>query len=226
MQFQVHSGDAWHPVDVEIHELVIAGMTGRDLEAVQAHSAELAEIGIPPPSSIPIYYRVSASLLTTAERVQVLGTDSSGEVEAVLIDTPDGMPIGVGSDHTDRKMESESIAVSKQVCPKPLSRDLWRYAEVVDGWDDIELVSDRGVGGRRSPYQRGKLGAVRKPEDLIGGAFEGLKELPAGVAMFTGTIPAIGEITGADHFAMALVDPRKGRSLRHGYDVAVLPLVA
>ena len=44
-------------------------------------------------------------------------------------------------------MESESIAVSKQVCPKPLSRDLWRYAEVVDGWDDIELVSDRGVGG-------------------------------------------------------------------------------
>ena len=93
-------------------------------------------------------------------------------------------------------MESESIAVSKQVCPKPLSRDLWRYAEVVDGWDDIELVSDRGVGGRRSPYQRGKLGAVRKPEDLIGGAFEGLKELPAGVAMFTGTIPAIGPCSG------------------------------
>ena len=48
MQFQVHSGDAWHPVDVEIHELVIAGMTGRDLEAAQAHSAELAEIGPPP----------------------------------------------------------------------------------------------------------------------------------------------------------------------------------
>lgn len=67
---------------------------------------------------------------------------------------------------------------------------------------------------------------MRKPEDIIGGAFEGLKELPAGVVMFTGTIPAIGEITGADHFAMALVDPRKGRSLRHGYDVAVLPLVA
>ncbi len=42
MQFQVDSGDAWHPVDVETHELVIAGMTGRDLEAVQAHSAEPA----------------------------------------------------------------------------------------------------------------------------------------------------------------------------------------
>ncbi len=49
VQFQVHGGDAWHPVDVETHAFVIAGMTGRDLDAVQAHSAELAEIGIPPP---------------------------------------------------------------------------------------------------------------------------------------------------------------------------------
>ena len=48
MQFQVHSGDAWHPDDVEIHEFVIADMTGRDLETLRAHSAELAEIGPPP----------------------------------------------------------------------------------------------------------------------------------------------------------------------------------
>ena len=67
---------------------------------------------------------------------------------------------------------------------------------------------------------------MRKPEDIIGGAFEGLKELPAGVVMFTGTIPAIGEITGADHFAMALIDPGNGRTLWHDYDTSVLPLVS
>ena len=225
MQFQLHDGDGSHTVDVEIRELVIAGMTGRDVKAVQAHIDELAEVSVQPPSSIPIHYRVSASLLTTAERIQVIGTDSSGEVEAVLIGTPDGMLVGVGSDHTDRKMEADSIAVSKQVCPKPLSRDLWRYADVVHGWDDIELVGDRVEGGRQSPDQRGKLSAVREPEELIGGFLDGLRALPPGVVMFTGTIPTVGEITGADHFAMALVDPRNGRTLRHGYDVEVLPLV-
>ena len=33
LQFQVHSGDAWHPIDVEIHEFVITGLdTQRELE--------------------------------------------------------------------------------------------------------------------------------------------------------------------------------------------------
>ena len=46
-----------------------------------------------------------------------------------------------------------------------------------------------------------------KPEDLIGGYFDGLEELPAGVARYTGDIP------GADLFAMALIDPGNGRTL-------------
>ncbi len=33
LQFQVHSGAAWHPVDVEIHEFLITGLdTQRELE--------------------------------------------------------------------------------------------------------------------------------------------------------------------------------------------------
>ncbi len=226
MHFRLHDGEGTHSITLEFGELIIAGMTGRDVKAVQAHIDELAEIGVPGPSSIPIYYLVSATLLTTASRLQVIGGDSSGEVEAVLLGTPEGMLVGVGSDHTDRKMETDSIAISKQVCPKSISRDLWRYADVVAGWDDIELVSDRIVDGVRTPYQRGKMAAVRKSEDLIGGYFDGLKELPAGVAMYTGTIPTIGDITGADHFAMALVDPGNGRTLWHDYDTSVLPLVS
>lgn len=180
---------------------------------------------MPAPSSIPIYYLVSATLLTTANRLQVIGGDSSGEVEAVLLGTPKGMLVGVGSDHTDRKMETDSIVISKQVCPKSIARDLWRYADVVASWDNIELVSDRIVDGVRTTYQRGKMAAVRKPEDLIGDYFDGLEELPAGVAMYTGTIPTIGDITGADYFTMALVDPGNGRALWPGYDAWVLSLV-
>ncbi len=167
MEFRVHENDDVYLVDLQVREVIIAGMTGRDEKMVQKHLDELAELDIAPPSSIPIYYRVSASLLTQESRVQFVGPDSSGEVEAVLIGTPEGMLVAVGSDHTDRKLEADSIAFSKQLCPKPISLDTWRYADVADTWDDLQLVSDKVIDGVRTPYQRGTMSQVRKPEDLI-----------------------------------------------------------
>jgi hypothetical protein len=40
--------------------------------------------------------------------------------------------------------------------------------------------------------------------------------------MMGGTLPAIGGLRPASHFAFRLTDPRSGASLAHGYDVAVL----
>lgn len=226
MRFRVHESGGVHDLDVSVREVIVAGMTGRNEEAVRHHIRELAELGVEPPSTIPIYYRVSASLLTRDQRVQVLGSDTSGEVEAVLLGTEEGMLVAVGSDHTDRKAEADSIAISKQLCPKPISVDAWRYADVAAQWDDIELVSDSVRAGRWEPYQRGNLGQIRRPEDLIGEFFPGMTELPAGVAMFTGTIPAQGPIAGSDQFSMALVDPKTRRTLWHAYDTVVLPMIA
>lgn len=226
MRFRVHEGGGVRDLDVSVREVIVAGMTGRDEEAVRHHISELAELGVEPPSTIPIYYRVSASLLTRDQRVQVVGSDTSGEVEAVLLGTEEGMLVAVGSDHTDRKAEADSIAISKQLCPKPISVDAWRYTDVAAQWDGIELVSDSVRAGRWAPYQRGNLGQIRRPEDLIGEFFPGLTELPAGVAMFTGTIPAQGQIAGSDQFSMALVDRKTRRTLWHAYDTVVLPLIA
>ena len=33
--------------------------------------------------------------------------------------------VGIGSDHTDRVLEAVSIRKSKQVCAKPISKELW-----------------------------------------------------------------------------------------------------
>ena len=88
---------------VQVHDLVIAGWTGRDVEALEKHIRELEEVGVPRPSSVPCFYRAGAEMLTTSDRLQFLGDSSSGEVEFVLIGTEDGMLIGVGSDHTDRE---------------------------------------------------------------------------------------------------------------------------
>jgi len=68
------------PLRLSITQAVIAGWTGRDPVARDKHIAELEAIGIARPASTPIYYRVAAARLTTADRIEVSGAESSGEV--------------------------------------------------------------------------------------------------------------------------------------------------
>ena len=93
------------------------------------------------PATTPIYYRVSARRLTTADRIEVSGGDSSGEVEFALIGWQGRIFVGLGSDHTDRKVETYNITVSKQMCDKPVAVELWSFAEVQDHWDRLVLRS-------------------------------------------------------------------------------------
>lgn len=212
-------------IGVQIGKLVIAGWTGRDEEAVRHHIEELAAIGVPPPSSVPVYYRAAAANLTQAPRLQVLGPDSSGEAEPVLVSLADGLWLGLGSDHTDRKAEAQGIALSKQLCGKPIGTALWPLSEVEDHWDRLELVATATIGGVAVTYQHGRLAAMRPPRDLLARCPDS-PALPAGSAMFCGTLAAIGGIRPASHFAMELRDPVLGRILRHAYEIEVLPVVA
>jgi hypothetical protein len=99
----------------EFTQLVIAGWTGRDEAALRKHIRELEELGVKPPKTTPIFYRVAANLLTTASEIQVSGADTSGEVEFVLLAKRDGLWVTVGSDHTDarrRRLASRSRSSS------------------------------------------------------------------------------------------------------------------
>ena len=69
---------------VAIRNLVVAGWTGRNTEALEAHIKELEAVGVKRPKSVPIFDRNAAALLTTADAIQVMGDRSSGEVEFVL----------------------------------------------------------------------------------------------------------------------------------------------
>lgn len=206
-------------VEVAIHTLVIAGWTGRDEAALRHHVEELAALGVPAPSSMPVFYRVAAANLTQATVVEVLGPDTSGEVEPVVVSLEDGLWLGLGSDHTDRKAEAAGIALSKQLCAKPVGTRLWRLDEVLPHWDSLVLSSATEDGVR---YQHGALSAMRTPDDLMARG----PALPPGSAMFCGTLGAIGGIRPSAHFAMELHDPVLNRTLRHDYAVRVLPVVA
>jgi hypothetical protein len=214
-------------ISFEINQLVIAGWTGRDAATVEHHIAELEAIGVRRPSTVPCFYRVAATLLSTDVAIQVPGTDSSGEVEFVLFATPHGLLVGIGSDHTDRKVESYGVTVSKQMCGKPVGRDLWRFADVQAHWDQLVMRCwrERGGerGGERALYQEGSVTKMLAPSDLIERYTAGVT-LPLGTAMFCGTHAVIGEMGFGDAFEVELSDPVRALALRHRYVVAALPV--
>jgi hypothetical protein len=205
-----------------IKSLVIAGWTGRNVAALEAHIKELEAIGVKRPKSVPIFYRVASSLTTTATFIEVMADKSSGEVEFVLFALDDGMWLGVGSDHTDRKAETVGVTLSKQLCAKPVGATLWRYDEVKPHWDKLVLRSYVPDGGKRRLYQEGPVTNMRSPEELIK-LYTGGDKLPTGTAMFCGTFAVHGDISYSGTFDMELEDPVLGRKLTHGYKIVSLP---
>jgi Protein of unknown function (DUF2848) len=219
IEFLLHGKAATAAVD----DLVIAGWTGRDSATVEHHIAELQAIGVARPRTVPCFYRVGANLLTTEETFDVTGADASGEVEFVLVSLPQGLHVGVGSDHTDRKVESYGVTVSKQMCPKSISRELWPFAETQKHWDALVLRSWITRDHRKGLYQEGVVTRMLAPEELIARYTGGGTTLPIGTAMFCGTMPLLLPIGPAAEFQMELEDPILGRTLRHRYSTRELP---
>ncbi|PKP62018.1 MAG: DUF2848 domain-containing protein, partial [Alphaproteobacteria bacterium HGW-Alphaproteobacteria-8] len=157
MRFDIEGG----ALDFTPTAAVVAGWTGRDPARVAHHIAELEALGVAPPSTTPLYYRVSAALLTQADAIEALGADTSGEAEPVLIRHGGALWLGLGSDHTDRALEAHSVAHSKQVCAKPLARALWPLDDPGATLDALELRCWlREADGWRL-YQEGTLAALR-----------------------------------------------------------------
>lgn len=204
--------------------LVIAGWAGRDQAAIEHHIQELEAIGVRRPRAVPLFYRVAASLLTTAPQIQVAGDSSSGEAEAVLLKWNDTLWVGIGSDHTDRKVESYGVTVSKQICAKPVGPELWRFADVAPHWDQLILSSHVVIGGTRKLYQQGPMSSLRNPTDLIALFEKEGGEFSNGTAMLCGTVAVHGGFQPSDRFEIELQDPVLKRSLKHAYAVSVLPI--
>jgi hypothetical protein len=209
----------------KISTLIIAGWTGRDPEAIEHHIAELEAIGVARPRAVPMFYRLGASLLTQERAIEVVGNDSSGEVEFVVLSIGGELYVGVGSDHTDRKVEAYGVTVSKQICPKPIGKEVWRLDSVLPHWDRLVLRSWVTRNGDRTLYQEGLVTRMLDPQDLIARLSSGKAPLPPETAMFCGTLPVIGKLGGGERFDFELEDPVLGRTLRHGYAVRSLAIV-
>jgi len=208
-------------IAAEIHSLIVAGWTGRDAGAVAHHIEELREIGVAPPSATPLFYRVSRSLLTQEDEIEVLGPASSGEAEPFLLRHEGAAWLGLASDHTDRELETLSVAASKQACPKICARAIWPYGEVEGHLDALLLRSWVREGGDWVAYQDGALAVMLPLGQLMDAA-----PLTSGSAMLCGTVPAIGGIRPAPAFRAELHDPVLGRSITLEYRITALPVIS
>ena len=212
------------PRRVTVRHAVIAGWTGRDPVAVEKHIAELEAIGVKRPASTPIFYRVSAARLTTDETIEAAGPHSSGEVEFVILQSEGRLWVGVGSDHTDRQVETYGVTVSKQMCDKPIAPQFWPHDEVAGHWDKLVLRSFIKEGGKPVVYQEGPVASMMTPAALII-RYAANGRLPEDTLMFCGTLAVKGGIRPADRFEFEIEDPVLGRKIRHGYSIETLPVL-
>jgi hypothetical protein len=214
-------------IEVHTEHLVVAGWTGKDPQALEAHIQELEELGVARPRETPMFYEVSASLLTRAASIQVLGQEATGEAEIVILRHSGEDWITIGSDHTDRKAEVIGVQLSKQLCGKPIGAEVWALTDIKSHWDELTLRSFIGINGKRELYQEGVVSDMRNPWQLVElynqrnpGAFTDNS------FMFCGTLPAEGGIRWATTFSIELDDPVLKRKMSHTYSIQPLPVEA
>jgi Protein of unknown function (DUF2848) len=219
------SGIVTETATLQPTNLVLAGWTGRDQAAVAHHIEELKELGVSPPSATPVFYRTSSELVSQTDHLQVLGPDTSGEVEYVLLAFDDGLWFTVGSDQTDRKAEAIGVALSKQLASKVIGWTAWRLDDYANSWDALMIRSWATIDGSKALYQEAALGTIMSPSELIRQYTES-NFLPPGTVMMSGTPAAIGGIRPAGRFDMEISNDTAGDKLAHGYDIEVLPVVS
>jgi len=214
------------PLEFPVWRAINAGYVGRNRQAVEAHIEELRREGIPPPTSVPALFPVSADNVTTTERIEVIGSETSGEAEYVLFVRASGeIFVGVGSDHTDRALERVSLGKSKQICKNVVSRQVWRLRDVEADWDHLVLQSwIRSAGGEEALYQQGTLGSILPPGKLLELVNSRLTDpVREGLVIFSGTLPLLsGHIRAADEFRAELCNPHTGHRLSCSYRCDIL----
>lgn len=225
LKLYVEKDDQIEEIHFEIRQMVNAGYTGRNQEAVEKHIEELKREGVPTPESIPTAYEVISKLIYFDNEIEVIGHKTSGEAEFVLLCARKDVYVGVGSDHTDRELESVSIIKSKQICPNIISKYVWNLKDVRKDWDGMILRSwVRNDQGEKILYQEAFLSSIMTPEDLM--EFVKIKTEDKnlkGVVIYSGTIPILAERVHFSHyFEVELYDPKTGRRLRCAYKINVL----
>ena len=209
---------------LKFDKLAALGFTLDNKDLLRAHIEELKEIGST--SIEPTVYWLDPTRLSSSNELFVVGNETSGEVEYFVgYDETGEIYITVGSDHTDRKLEKISIPKSKQICNKIISNIFWRFSDIVDHFEDLELVSYILKSGKMVLYQKGKVSDIldlRKLENIVKN--DQFYKKGEKVCFFIGTIPILnGKIEYSEKWHLIFYDPILRRKIEHSYRVIIIP---
>ncbi|MDT8378002.1 MAG: DUF2848 family protein [Desulfotignum sp.] len=215
-------------VPFHVDRMVNAGFTGRDQKEVRHHLDELSAKGIEVPTETPLIYPVIPDTLTTAEKIVVYGPETSGEIEYVLfIKDETEIYVGIGSDHTDRKLEETDIPRAKQMCPNVISPVVWDLEDVAGHWDDLVMSCRVEKDGSDLEYQKGSLDLLMSPAELMAFVAGKVTGPLSDMVIFSGTVKMeTPEFVFADHFSGRLTDPVLKRELVFTYRIHPMDYLA
>ena len=207
----------------EVKKMLNGGFTGRNQEEVQKHVDELKAKGIGAPDETPCFFPVFRDLITQEDIIDCLSDSGhTPEAEFVMLCTQDDIYITVGSDHTDRDLEKDSIPKAKQIYPNIIGQKVWKYSEIKEHWDDIELKSwiKDPDSGEIILFQDTKLSAMLTPDDLLEEAKK-TAELDSldGLVILSGTVAANKQINYTSYFKVQLVDKKSNREITCEYEM-------
>lgn len=223
MSFVLHEKDGTVTGrEITFDGLYAIGYAGRNMAKTMEHIRELEEqLGVPAPKKIPTIFQMSNQLLTQEKDLFFVGENSCGEVEYIIITDGDAIYIGLGSDHTDRKLESASVPKAKQVAPKPIATDIWRFDDMKDHWDSIRLRSYQVVDGKEIRYQDGTLADILPVDFLLNEMKNRIGDMSHAV-IFSGTVPLLGGFKYGENFRCEMEDETLGRKIVHDYNINVI----
>ena len=211
------------PLALDPARCVVAGWTGRNADAVRHHIEELEAIGVPAPSRTPLPYEVSPALLTQGDTIHCVGAETSGEAEPAVLFAGGRRYLTLASDHTDRALETRSVALSKQVCAKPIAREAWPLDEIIERTDALRMAAHIDEDRDWVPYQRGRLSTLLPLTAIIeASGLDGSED----AVLLCGTLPALGGVRPAARIRMMLNDPKADRTIELAYTTRTLPEVA
>jgi 2-keto-4-pentenoate hydratase/2-oxohepta-3-ene-1,7-dioic acid hydratase in catechol pathway len=214
--------DGGERVSMTVTTLLNGGYAGRSQDDVAAHVRELAELGVPAPTTTPSLYPVAPYLAQQTGEVAAQHDRTSGEAEwALVVAGPQerDLLLTVACDHTDRALEVHGVAWSKQAGPDVLGRKAWRLVDVADRLDEIELTA--WADGER--IQAGTLAELLTPGYWVD-VLRDRDLLRPGTVLLSGTIPmreGVNQFAGT--WRVELRDPATGDTIECAYQVVRMP---
>lgn len=161
---------------------------------------------------------IGVESLTTGTEIQVVGQSTAASAGIIFIAAGYGTLVGVADDHFDMLLLSHAT-VARQACPKPIGRQVWRFADIENHLDQLILRCWHGDNKQPRGSEEAELGGLRSIVERAAVETHGLGQLPNGTAIL---VSGITQPIQGSPVNLEIEDTARRRTLSHRFSVSQL----